>query len=409
MTLLSSTPQGKKWLNRFDPDDRKTATALIDEILLVSRDDFSSGITHQLDSIVASADGPLALFAERPIKKVFGRIPAFFPKSRHGRAEGPGVAPIQVDPRNQEVGSEGILSQLITEYCRRHIEECLNHPGPTKMREDKVRKIIILTDFIGSGDRVTRMLESFRHVATLKSWHSYKLIEFTVVAYSGSATGIHKVRGNRLHPEVRLVTGCPTLVDAFAGGELRQIEQLCRNYPKKHPQPLGYSNSGALIAFAHGCPNNAPPILHSRLGRWVPLFKGRSTSDILTPLLKDEDYSDVHQRVTKLLGIRDARNKLGSDDESRWVCSMLVLSAAEKGLREVTKISARTHLPLGDVAEIHEMAVQAGWLDMKAGLTELGRRELVRLRRRRRRAPILASGTGEYYFPSQLRSLHDRD
>jgi hypothetical protein len=409
MTLLSGSPQVSHWLKRFGSDERRIATALVDEILLVSRDDFSSSLHSQLDSVFASAGGPIALFAERPIKSVFGCIPAFFPESREGRAEGPGVAPIVVDPRNQEVGSEGILGQLITDYCRRTGDRCLNHPGPTKMRNEKVRKLIIVTDFIGSGVRVTKMLESFRYVATLRSWRSYKLIDFMVIAYSGLVPGVDSVRRHRLQPEVRLVTGCPTIPDAFTGRGLKEIEQLCRTYPKNHPQPFGYQNGGALIAFSHGCPNNVPPILHSRRSGWIPLFRGRSTSDIVTPLLKEKDYSDVHRRVTKLLGIRDARRELGSDDESRWVSTLLVLAAVEDGVREPTMVSARTHLKIEDVSALRELAIEAGWLDVEAGLTELGRRELARMRRRRRRTPILARGTNEYYYPTQLRSLHDRD
>lgn len=139
------------------------------------------------------------------------------------------------------------------------------------------------------------------------------------------------------------------------------------------------------------------------------MFRGRSTSDIVTPLLKEKDYSDVHRRVTKLLGIRDARRELGSDDESRWVSTLLVLAAVEDGVREPTMVSARTHLKIEDVSALRELAIEAGWLDVEAGLTELGRRELARMRRRRRRTPILARGTNEYYYPTQLRSLHDRD
>ena len=236
MTLLSESPKARSWLDRFDAGERQTATYLIDEILLVSGDDFSSALNSQLDTVLESAQGSVALFAERPVKSVFGRIPSFFPGSRSGRAVGPGVAPIIVDPRKQEVGSEGIIGQLVTDYCRRNPDHCLTHPGPSKMRTEKVRKIVIVTDFIGSGDRVTKMLESFRYVATLRSWRSYKLIDFMVIAYSGLATGINNVRSHRLKPEVRVVMGCPTIPDAFLGSELREIEQLCRTHPKKHPE-----------------------------------------------------------------------------------------------------------------------------------------------------------------------------
>jgi hypothetical protein len=144
--------------------------------------------------------------------------------------------------------------------------------------------------------------------------------------------------------------------------------------------------------------------LHSRSSGWVPLFRGRSTTDVLTPLLTDAEYSDAHQRVTKLLGIRDARKELTSDAGNRWISTMLVLAATEKGFREPVQISARTHLTVGDATSLRELAISAGWLDLAAGLTPLGRRELARLRRRRRRAPILAAGTDQYYYPTQLRA-----
>jgi hypothetical protein len=358
MTRLSDSPKARSWLQRFDAGERQTATSLIDEILVVSGYDFVSALNSQLDTILETVPGPVALFAERPVKSVYGRIPSFFPNSRRGRAEGPGVAPIVVDPRMQEVGSEGIVGQLITDYSRRNPDRCFPHPGPTKMRDEKVRKIIIITDFIGSGDRVTKMLESFRYVATLRSWQSFKWVDFMVLGYSGSEIGIDTVRGHRLKPEVRIVTGCPTIWNAFSGSELQEVEQLCRVHPRKHPEPLGYGQSGTLIAFSHGCPNNAPPVLHSRKSKWVPLFEGRSTHDVLAPLLADKDYSDVHQRVTKLLGIRDARKELTS--ETLWVSTMLILAAAEEGFHEPAKVSARTHLSNIDVSTLSRLAIEAG-------------------------------------------------
>ncbi|MBB4637516.1 hypothetical protein [Longimicrobium terrae] len=404
MNALSETPEATRWLERFSDVDRPTAIALIDEILLVSRDDFSNGLDALLDAAVAEAGGPVALFGERPIKKVYGKIPAFFRNSRRGRAEGAGGQPIIVDPRDQEVGSEGIVANLITDYSRRHENTCFPYPGPTKMRDEKVRAIILVTDFIGSGDRITRMLEAFRYVATIRSWRSYKLIRFVVVAYSGLDAGIAKVRSHRLKPEVRTFTGCPTLKGAFTGNVLRDIERLCRSYPKGHREPLGYKTGGALIAFSHGSPNNAPPILHSRSAKWVPLFKGRSTTGVLAPLLTDAEYSDAHQRVTKLLGIRGARKELSSGAGNRWISTMLVLAAAERGVRQPVKISAKTHLSVGEVTSLRALAIDAGWLDSTTRLTPLGRRELARLRRRRRRAPILAANTEQYYYPTQLRA-----
>ena len=62
------------------------------------------------------------------------------------------------------------------------------------MRTKHVGRIVVVTDFVGSGKRVREMLEAFRAVATLRSWRSYGLIEFHVVAYSGTEVGLQLVR-----------------------------------------------------------------------------------------------------------------------------------------------------------------------------------------------------------------------
>lgn len=89
MTFLSETAAGISWLNRFSEPERDTAGQLIDQILLVSRDDFANGLRDLLHDIAGQRrylPGKMALYAERPVKKVYGRIPAFFEGSRHGRA-----------------------------------------------------------------------------------------------------------------------------------------------------------------------------------------------------------------------------------------------------------------------------------------------------------------------------------
>ena len=160
--LLSATENGAAWLSRFTEPERSSAASLIDEVLLVGRDELSNGIFTLLDDLFLDQPKPgksMALYAERPIKLVFGRVAAFFPHSRHGRATGTGPQPIVADPRDQEVGSEGIIAQLITDYCRANPHKALSHPGPDKMRTEKVGLLVIVSDFIGSGRRIEQMLE----------------------------------------------------------------------------------------------------------------------------------------------------------------------------------------------------------------------------------------------------------
>jgi hypothetical protein len=407
MAFLSEIPIGISWLRQFHDAEYEIAADLIDQVLLVNRDDFVNGLRELLDELAERHGDPtrkLGLYAERPVKKVFGNIPAFFPNSRHGRATGTGVPPIVVDPRDQEVGSEGVVAQFITDYCRSNPSTAVGHPGPTRMRSDKVEEIVILTDFIGSGHRITRMLEAFRYVATLRSWRSYGLIRFVVIAYSGTSEGVAAVRSHKLRPEVWLRTGCPTIGNTFRGAQRSKIEALCKAHPTKHAVPLGYDDTGALIAFAHGCPNNVPPILYSRASGWVPLFAGRSTSKASAAFVPEGDDLILDQRTQSLLGIREARRTLTSFDNKRWISGMLVLAAVEAGFRTPADISARTHLKLAQVNALIALAKDARWLTDTGRLTRLGRNELAHLRRRRKQMPVLPSGANNFYYPTQLRA-----
>ncbi|WP_157954427.1 hypothetical protein [Saccharospirillum mangrovi] len=407
MASLSEEDTVRSWLDNFEDQDRQAAIDLVNEVLLVSRDDFVEELNSLLDSISGSKACPkkIALYAERPVKKVFGNTPCFFPNSRHGRAEGSGVPPIVADPRNQEVGSEGIVANLITDYSRRKGGFCFSHPGPNKLRSEKVRVIGVVTDFIGSGQRIIRMLDSLGSVATLNSWTSYKLIKFVVLAYSGTTEGLKAVRSHRLRPEVLVVMGCPTIQNSFVGERRKEVERICHSQPKRHPEPLGFLASGALIAFSHGCPNNTPPILHSRRSGWRPLFRGRSTSELPSELFRFDECNAHDQRTHRLLNIRDARNKLDSSKNEEWVTVLKVLAAAEKGLKDPGEISARVRMKINTVDNILMLAIQARWLNCEHRLTQLGMRELARFRRRRRKAPLLVGSDESFYYPTQLRAL----
>lgn len=274
------------------------------------------------------------------------------------------------------------------------------------MREEKVGPIVIVTDFIGSGKRVTEMLEAFARVATLQSWRSYGYVSFHVVAYSGSIDGIATVRASRLRPQVHVVTGCPTIHDVFSGAELSHISDLCRHYPGRQRYSLGFNNGGALIAFAHGVPNNAPYILHSTKRGWQPLFRERST------LGADYDFpgdaaEQVIERAAALLRIKAARDGLDRPVGERWIRTMLVLAAIEGGPSSAQAISALSRVSLKRVDEITGYLIIARWASRRGrrfSLTDLGRRELLRLRRRRRREPVLPTRNKPFYYPTQLRS-----
>jgi len=415
---LSQTDFARNWLAQFSGAERPVAAQLADAVMLVSHDALYRGLRLLLDDTVTTRedgdqDRPIALYAERAVETraaedgdhgfVRYEVLPFFPGTEQGRATGAGMPPIVVDPEDQEVGSEGAIANFITGYERLHRNRVLSHPGPDALRARRVSHIVIVTDFIGSGKRVWEMLEAFWRVATIRSWHSYGLIRFGIVAYSGTEDGLKLVRSHRAGPNVRVVHACPTIFTAFVGAERHAVEALCRAYAHKNRYPFGFGWAGALIAFSHGMPNNAPPILYSDQKGWAPLFRNRSAlgADMQFPAANSDALAD---RARAMLQIRAAERFLADPTRRRWVETMLVLTALKDGSRTAASASARTQLPLSDVEQILVFTRVAHWTSERNALTLLGQRELRRLQLRRARTVVLPTEDLPYYYPSQLRA-----
>jgi hypothetical protein len=406
MAVLSTTAFGKEWLSNFDPSDRATAALLIDRLMLVSASDFTSAMFGLLSQAVGrqGVTGlPLALYAEREVEMVVGDVKPIFPGSETGRAQGDGVPPVLVDPLMQDVGSEGILAALISKFCKANSSSAISHPGPDQLRATKARRIVLVTDFIGSGNRVYQMLDAFSKVASIQSWRSYKLISFEVICYSATEYGFATVKRHPLAPLVTMHVACPVVDEAFEGAELGAVKLLCKNYPKRSRFPFGFNRTGSLIAFSHGIPNNAPSILHSSSSGWKPLFVGRSTLSASLDAVADSTEL-IAQNSKRVLGIRNARSVLAQSEGELWAHSMLVLDAVRTGFRTPARVSARTQIPMSRTEEIFALALTAGWLTLKSSLTSLGRRELAHLKRRNVLTDVLASKPDTMYFPNQLRA-----
>ncbi|MBZ9765532.1 hypothetical protein LB526_02000 [Mesorhizobium sp. CA6] len=415
---LSQTDFVRDWLAQFSEPERPVAAQLADAVMLVSHDAFYRGLRLLLDETTTNRDEgdqdrPIALFAERAVETrdtkdsdngfVRHEVLPFFPGTDEGRATGAGMPPIVVDPSDQEVGSEGAIANFITGYERLHRDRVLSHPGPDALRTRRVGHIVIVADFIGSGKRVWEMLEAFWRVATIRSWHSYGLVSFAVVAYSGTEDGLKHVRSHRSVPNVRVVHACPTIFTTFVGAERDAVEALCRAHPHKSRYPFGFGWAGALIAFSHGMPNNAPPVLHSDRKGWVPLFRNRSAlgADMHFPAANADALAE---RARAVLQIRTAERFLADPTRRRWVETMLVLTALKEGSRTAASASARTRLSFADVEQILVFTRIAGWTSLRNTLTVLGQRELRRLQLRRARTVVLPTEDLPYYYPSQLRA-----
>jgi hypothetical protein len=83
---------------------------------------------------------------------------------------------------------------------------------------------------------------------------------------------------------------------------------------------------------------------------------------------------------------------------------MMVLAAVEAGARSASAASARSGLSLSRIEEILSHTRIVRWTTGRNALTTLGRQELARLRRRRRRTVALPKPGSPFYYPTQLRA-----
>jgi hypothetical protein len=174
MSLLT-TRMGIDWLSQFEEADKEMAQVLVNSLQLISFDKFEAGMIRLISALVSTGPLPLALYCIRETQ----------PGERYFRTDSRDSVP-SPGPLEGEVGSEGRLAHIVTNLCRTHGNICLNHPGLAELRRRRCCSIALLDDISGSGDRVQEFLQSFYRHPTIKSWYSYRKIDFHIVCYAVS-------------------------------------------------------------------------------------------------------------------------------------------------------------------------------------------------------------------------------
>lgn len=401
------------WLGQFELADQAVAAELLDDIRFVNQVEFVEHLRALVLRRGRAVDGAIGLYAERELNHR-GGVPHRLFKETEGKVKRAyGAGPEAVRPLrayDQDVGSEGIVAQLISEVCRQFPTKFVSHPGPDQIRKKCVRRIIIVTDFIGSGNRALRYLGAAWKVRSVRSWVSSKQktgLRMEVLAYSATRSGRWSVESHRSQPEVHLVRGCSTIREMSDWQKRLRLTRLCRQYDpagKGGEEALGYEGAGALIAFAHGVPNNAPRILHASGKSWVPLFPARVTA--ATRQSFPDDENDASMIAKKLVAMRQsclAKVSWLEGIQPHLRVPLLVLAALARAPRDTEVISSRTGLTILDVDDAVWHAFRMGWIDGRRRLTERGHAELKSARRSSTSEEALPEPAEMPYYPNSLR------
>ena len=406
------------WLGQFDPHDQGRAADMLRAMRLVSANEFTRGMRALLLQTAEGVDGTVALYAERevlPKDKKQPPEPLFLqPAERPRRAVGRKA--LIVLP-GEDVGSEGLVAQLITELTREYPETFVNHPGPDLLRlheiekgrkkslAPRVRKFVLVTDLIGSGNQAWRYLEAAWRVDSVKGlWSMRGGVSFEVVAFAATELGNAKVSSHAVQPVVRFVRECPTIDTVFDTEAAGAIKRLCYRYdPQSRPQwALGYESTGALMAFAHGAPNNTPAVLWASTDSWAALFPKRVTAESREGFGSVIDADAANER---LLSMRQRRLDPGVDwsqAPSGALERYLVLAALAHPPRTAEAVARRSGLTLLEVKSLMADARKFEWIDHEGRLTDTGQAQLAVSKRNR--VQISTHEMGPVYYPCALRA-----
>ncbi|WP_220377491.1 hypothetical protein [Paraburkholderia sp. BL6669N2] len=422
MSVLDSQA-AKIWLRQFALRDQKLAADLLGVFRFVSRDEFASGLTDQVMHQAQFIDGPIALYAERELGHRLGVPHRLFKEStgKVKRAYGVGPQPVKSTKAYQpEVGSEGIVAQLITDLSRRFPKKFLNHPGPDLIRKTRARAFWVLTDFVGSGKRSYDYLSAAWKVRSVRSWKSGRFLSFGVIAYAMTQSGQSRIDRHRCKPFTSCVLPCPTIFDAFSRSAVDAYVSLCDRYDPVRPKAgtfkdegfLGYGGVGALIAFAHGAPNNCPRIFHKtsrRVNGWIPLFPSRVTAGLpSTGFGRSLRSETISARLDALGNNALARSPAARNAPVEVKKRYLVLAALSRGQRGNAVLAIKTGLSTVEVDQVCQELEAFGWVGRRRVLTDTGLGELRHLRRtvvqRRQRVGASAEVGKRPYYPTSLRA-----
>ena len=355
----------------------------------------------------------MGLYVERELPRYKGRPNRLFKETKTKVRKAYGIGPQPVKPTrayDPDVGSEGLVAQLVSELCRQNKGILFNHPGPDSIRKYKIRRFVVVTDFVGSGKRARDYLEAAWRVASVKSWRSAgadKGLRFEVIAYAGTPEGQRNVEEHPCKPKVRFVAGCPTVGQLSSEDARYRIRGICVRYDPVDHDPtdsLGFRSGGALIAFAHGVPNNAPRILHKRAAKWAPLFPARVTANSRTHFTQRDDAQSIADRLVQMRQRGLATAAWLKTASPKLQALVLVLAALGRGPRNVEAVSRQTGLTQFEVERWLEHAIGQGWVNDKRRLTDLGQSELHMLRKTVVRQKPLQPPRKKMYFPTMLRA-----
>ena len=270
----------RQWLSQFDEaaPDRYLAGYLLKKMRFVSFEEFEKWIQDAISELIqeiTESDGRVSI-AIFPVRKPTAHK---FNEDKEPKAA------------NDSSGRIGHSLKNIERALPKYVEVS---PRDNSMSERRVRHIIFVDDFIGTGNR---FIKSWRSTVSrrIKSWCSRGWCKIWLLSFAGHTSGIRHI-SNQIRALDASNIRVNLVIDKHIVHQHRSLQNLLHRYGERIEKPsikFGYGKLASPIVFQHGCPNNTPGVFWShRKGQkgWNPLFPERSVPESLYSLFKT-DYS----------------------------------------------------------------------------------------------------------------------
>lgn len=388
---LIDIPNVGNWLNQFDIPDMYLAEHMLRRIRYVGFEEFETWLQASVRGLldeIAAKDGRVAV-AIFPVAKPFIHK---FNKDKEEKRPNDSAGRIAHSLKN--------LERDLPKYVELT-------PRLESMREKRIRHIIFVDDFVGTGDRFT---SSWRSTvpASVKSWCSRGWCKVWFIAFAAQEMGLRRIarKVQQLPPSqirVNLTIGKSFFLES------KSMQFVLEKYGERlggKKQFFGYGGMASPVIFQYGCPNNVPLIFWKRPSnasrvKWRPLFPDRSVAAELYPLFSAELTREAMPEELWMAGHHqlalNVLNRISQYKESHQY--LLVLGLLSKG-RDIDKIKNTMVLSDDEFNALLDELRHGGLIDESNAVTRFGRDVIARATRPKKMDVAITEETN--FFPSSF-------
>ncbi len=388
---LRDLPEVNGWLSQFDVPDVYLAEHVLRRLRYVGFEEFEAWVQASVRGLlgdILEKDGRVAV-AIFPVTKPFIHV---HNKDKDEKLPNDSAGRIAHSLKNLERDLPGYVELT---------------PRLDSMRKQKIKHIIFVDDFVGTGDRFTK---SWRETVppSIKSWCSRGWCKVWFLTFAAHSSGLKRIVRNVRPMSLQQIRVNLTIQRSFFE-ENSGIGAVLRKYGAplgRARQVMGYGGLACPVVFQHGCPNNVPLILWVRPSKasrikWRPLFPDRSVSAEIYPLFTLDLASQAMPEELWMAGHFDlalnALEKITQYKESHQL--LLALGLLAKG-HSVGKIRNILVLTDAELASLLDELRMGGLIDAGSAVTRFGRDVVSRAAKPTKKSVVIEGETN--FYPSSF-------